>query len=408
LVVLLANLLNKVVRTGRLVMIDANGRRHEFGDGAPDLPNVTFRLHDKALHRQILMQPKLKIGEAYMDGSLTIEDGTLYDFIDVLAINIDNFERDTLIGSFGTWLGRVTRGIQQYNPIGKAQKNVAHHYDLSGTLYDLFLDKDRQYSCAYFANNNESLEEAQDHKKRHIAAKMLLAPGHKVLDIGSGWGGLGLYLAKAADINVTGVTLSQEQHGVSEARAKDEGLDDRVRFKLLDYREEDSRYDRIVSVGMFEHVGAGHYREFFRKVKSLLVDDGVALLHTIGRMTPPGSTNTWLRKYIFPGGYTPALSETAAAVEREGLWITDVEVLRLHYADTLHEWHRRFQENRDKVKALYDERFCRMWEFYLIGCEIAFRRLDQVVFQIQLSKKVDSVPTTREYIGEWERAHMTG
>jgi cyclopropane-fatty-acyl-phospholipid synthase len=406
-IVLLANLLNKVVRVGRLVMIDANGKRHEFGDGAPGQPDVTFRLHDKALHRQILLHPKLRIGEAYMDGSLTIEDGTLYDFIDVLALNIDNFERDTLVGSFSTWLGRVTRGLQQYNPIGKAQKNVAHHYDLSGTLYDLFLDKDRQYSCAYFASNNESLDEAQSNKKRHLAAKLLLAPGQKVLDIGSGWGGLGLYLAKAADVDVTGVTLSQEQHGVSEARAKDEGLDDRVRFKLLDYREEDSRYDRIVSVGMFEHVGAGHYREFFRKVRNLLVDDGVALLHTIGRMTPPGSTNAWLRKYIFPGGYTPALSETAAAVEREGLWITDVEVLRLHYADTLREWHRRFQENRDKIKALYDERFCRMWEFYLIGCEIAFRRLDQVVFQIQLSKKVDSVPITRDYIGEWERAHMT-
>ncbi len=405
---LLAKLLSKVVRVGRLVMIDAHGRRHEFGDGAPGQPNATFRLHDKALHRQILLNPKLRIGEAYMEGSLTIEDGTLYDFIDVLALNIDNFERDTAIGSLGIWLGRVTRGIQQYNPIGKAQKNVAHHYDLSGTLYDLFLDKDRQYSCAYFSNNNESLEEAQQNKKRHLAAKLLLEPGQKVLDIGSGWGGLGLYLAKTERVDVTGVTLSQEQHGVSEARAKDEGLEDKVHFKLLDYREEDARYDRIVSVGMFEHVGSRHYREFFRKVKSLLVDDGVALLHTIGRMTPPGSTNAWLRKYIFPGGYTPALSETAAAIEREGLWITDVEVLRLHYADTLREWRRRFLENRDKIKALYDERFCRMWEFYLIGCEIAFRRLDQVVFQIQLSKKVDTVPMTRDYIGDWERAHLTG
>jgi cyclopropane-fatty-acyl-phospholipid synthase len=408
LVVLLANLLSKVVRVGRLVMVDANGNRHEFGAAEPDQPDVTFRLHDKALHRQILLHPKLRIGEAYMDGSLTIEDGSLYDFIDVLSLNVDNFERDTLAGSIGSWLGRVTRGIQQYNPVGRAQKNVAHHYDLSGALYDLFLDKDRQYSCAYFASNNESLDEAQLNKKRHLAAKLLLEPGHRVLDIGSGWGGLALYLAKAAPVDVTGVTLSREQHGVSQARAKDESLDDRVRFKLLDYREEDGTYDRIVSVGMFEHVGAVHYREFFRKVKHLLVEDGVALLHTIGRMTPPGSTNAWLRKYIFPGGYTPALSETVAAVEREGLWVTDVEVLRLHYADTLREWNRRFQANRHKVRELYDERFCRMWEFYLQACEIAFRRLDQVVFQIQLAKKVDTVPTTRDYIGAWERAHMTG
>ncbi len=405
---LLAKLLSRVVRVGRLVMIDAHGKSHVFGDGAPGQPSATFRLHDRSLHRQILLNPKLRIGEAYMAGTLTIEDGTLYDFIDVLALNLDNFERDTLVGTLGGWLSRVTRGLQQYNPVGRAQKNVAHHYDLSGSLYDLFLDKDRQYSCAYFSNNNESLEEAQQSKKLHLAAKLLLQPGQKVLDIGSGWGGLGLYLAKTAKVDVTGVTLSQEQHGVSQARAKEEGLDDQVQFKLLDYREEDARYDRIVSVGMFEHVGAVHYREFFRKIRDLLVDDGVALLHTIGRMTPPGSTNVWLRKYIFPGGYTPALSETAAAIEREGLWITDVEVLRLHYADTLREWRRRFQANRDKVQALYDERFCRMWEFYLIGCEIAFRRLDQVVFQIQLSKKVDSVPMTRDYIGDWERAHMTG
>ncbi|MEQ8699238.1 MAG: cyclopropane-fatty-acyl-phospholipid synthase family protein [Bauldia litoralis] len=359
--VLLAKLLSRVVRVGRLVMIDALGKTHVFGDGAPGQPSATFRLHDRSLHRQILLNPKLRIGEAYMAGTLTIEDGTLYDFIDVLALNLDNFERDTLVGTLGGWLSRVTRGLQQYNPVGRAQKNVAHHYDLSGSLYDLFLDKDRQYSCAYFSNNNESLEEAQQSKKLHLAAKLLLQPGQKVLDIGSGWGGLALYLAKTAKVDVTGVTLSQEQHGVSEARARDEGLDDKVHFKLLDYREEDARYDRIVSVGMFEHVGAVHYREFFRKIRDLLVDDGVALLHTIGRMTPPGSTNVWLRKYIFPGGYTPALSETAAAIEREGLWITDVEVLRLHYADTLREWRRRFQANRDKVQALYDERFCWIW-----------------------------------------------
>jgi cyclopropane-fatty-acyl-phospholipid synthase len=304
-------------------------------------------------------------------------------------------------------VGMLTRHRQQANGLRRSRRNVAHHYDLSGKLYDLFLDKDRQYSCAYFTNNNKTLDEAQHDKKRHLAAKLLLTkPGLKVLDIGSGWGGLGLYLARVCQADVTGVTLSAEQLKVSNDRAKAEGLAERARFHLRDYREEQGRYDRIVSVGMFEHVGAGNYRAFFRKMKELLKDDGVAVLHSIGRMSPPGSTNPWLRKYIFPGGYTPALSETFAAIEQEGLWITDVEILRLHYADTLKEWRRRFQENRAEVARLYDERFCRMWEFYLAGCEVAFRRMDQMVFQIQIAKRQDAVPLTRDYMLDWERAHM--
>ncbi len=402
---LLANLMSKVVAFGQLTLIDATGKSHVIGLATGDDPKVSVRLRDKSLQRRLLLNPKLVFGEAYMDGSLTIEEGSLYDLIDILAGGIDNFEA-TAIGRFGEIVGRALRKVQQYNPVGRAQKNVAHHYDLSSTLYDLFLDKDRQYSCAYFTSNNEGLEQAQDNKKRHIAAKLLLEPGQKLLDIGSGWGGLGLYLARVGDVDVTGVTLSKEQHALSNRRAEEAGLSERVRFKLLDYRQETEKFDRIVSVGMFEHVGAVHYREYFRKLNDLLTDDGVALLHTIGRASPPGTTNPWLRKYIFPGGYTPALSEAMAAIERTGLWVTDVEVLRLHYAETLREWRRRFQDNRAKIAEIYDERFCRMWEFYLIGCEVAFRRLDQVVFQIQLAKKVDTVPMTRDYMVDWERNNL--
>ena len=395
-------LLKRVVTVGTLTVIDAHGKTHVFR--GTEEPRVTIRLHDKALHHRLLLTPKLAVGEAYMNGTLTIEEGTLYDFLDLAGHNMAALEGHPLQAT-QLALGRVMRFIHTYNPIGRAQQNVAHHYDLSGALYDLFLDKDRQYSCAYFMTDNDSLEVAQHNKKLHLAAKMLLEPGQKVLDIGSGWGGLGLYLAKLAGVDVTGVTLSVEQQKRSQQRAADMGLSDRVRFKLLDYRKEEGTFDRIVSVGMFEHVGATHYREFFRKVKTLLKEDGVAVLHSIGRMDPPGSTNPWLRKYIFPGGYTPALSEVMKAVEIEGLWITDIEILRLHYAKTLHEWHRRFQANRDKIKARYDERFCRMWEFYLVGCEIAFRHMGQMVFQMQLARKQDAVPLTREYITDYERAH---
>jgi cyclopropane-fatty-acyl-phospholipid synthase len=391
-----------VITGGTLTMIDAYGKAHVFR--GTEEPRVTIRLHDKALHHRLLLTPKLAVGEAYMNGTLTIEEGTLYDFLDLAGHNMVALEGHPLQAT-QLAIGRVLRFIHTYNPIGRAQQNVAHHYDLSGALYDLFLDKDRQYSCAYFMTDNDSLEVAQHNKKLHLAAKLLLEPGQKVLDIGSGWGGLGLYLAKLAGVDVTGVTLSVEQQKRSQQRAVDMGLADRVHFKLLDYRKEEGKFDRIVSVGMFEHVGATHYREFFRKVKTLLKEDGVAVLHSIGRMDPPGSTNPWLRKYIFPGGYTPALSEVMKAVEIEGLWVTDIEILRLHYAKTLREWHRRFQANRDKIKALYDERFCRMWEFYLVGCEVAFRHMGQMVFQMQVARRQDAVPLTREYITDFERAH---
>lgn len=402
---LLARFLGAVIDQGEFTLIDSRGRAYNFGDDAA--PRVAIRLHDKATERRLLLNPRLAAGEAYMEGKLKIEEGTLYDLIDLIGRNIEAFEHHWF-SDFSANLSQVFRRIQQYNPVGKAQKNVAHHYDLSDDLYDLFLDSDRQYSCAYFDGTHNDLERAQMDKKRHIAAKLLLhEPGMKVLDIGSGWGGMGLYLAQQTGADVTGVTLSTQQHKVSQRRVEDLGLSDQVRFKLQDYREESTTYDRIVSVGMFEHVGAVHYLEYFKKARDLLNDDGVFLLHSIGRMEPPGVTNPWLRKYIFPGGYTPSLSETLAAIEKAGLWVTDVEILRLHYADTLHLWYERFMAQREKALDLYDERFCRMWEFYLIGCEIAFRRMGQMVFQIQIAKRQDAVPLTRDYIANWERSAET-
>jgi cyclopropane-fatty-acyl-phospholipid synthase len=353
---------------------------------------------------RLSLRPRLAFGEAYMEGLLTVEGGSgIYDLLDLLGRNMAGFESTPFVRWSYRWQ-RLVRVLQQYNPIGRAQRNVAHHYDLNDQLYDFFLDRDRQYSCAYFKTGNESLEQAQIDKKHHIAAKMLLQPGQSVLDIGSGWGGMALFLSQQFGVDVTGVTLSKEQHAVSSRRALEGGVADRVRFKLLDYRQEQSRYDRIVSVGMFEHVGSAHYIEFFTKVKQLLKDDGVMLLHAIGRMEPPGGTNTWLRKYIFPGGYTPALSEVLSAIEKVGLWVTDIEILRLHYAETLRHWRERFLSNREHIKQMagYDDRFCRMWEFYLAGCEVAFRYMNQMVFQVQIARKQDAVPFTRDYLGDAE------
>ncbi|MDA0367904.1 MAG: cyclopropane-fatty-acyl-phospholipid synthase [Proteobacteria bacterium] len=385
-------------------MTFANGRQKTFGGSEPG-PDIAIKIADRATERRLFLNPELAAGEAFMDGRVTVENGDIYDFLELCLMNLGWGAREHWIQRLQGRLRRWGRGVAQYNPVGKAQRNVAHHYDLSDTLYDLFLDNDRQYSCAYYATGNETLEQAQEYKKRHIAAKLLLKPAHKVLDIGSGWGGLGLYISKISGADVTGVTLSVEQHKVSQQRAADRGVADQVRFKLQDYRLEDRRYDRIVSVGMFEHVGVGHYEEFFRKIKDLLVEDGVALLHTIGRADGPGATNPWLAKYIFPGGYTPALSEIVPVIERVGLHITDIEVLRLHYASTLRDWRRRFNMNRDKVRAIYDERFCRMWDFYLAGCEAAFRYGGQLNFQIQLSRRSDAVPLTRDYIQEFEAQH---
>jgi cyclopropane-fatty-acyl-phospholipid synthase len=399
---LLASVLPRVIRIGRLNVIDAAGRTHVFA-GSPG-PTATIRLHDRALHWKCLLSPRFYVPDAYMNGGLTIEEGSLYDFLDLLTINEGNVPNGRL-SRLGDTAGRLFRYIHQYNPVQRSRRNVAHHYDLSDQLYELFLDRDRQYSCAYFQAADDDLETAQLNKKRHIAAKLLLRPGQKVLDIGSGWGGLALYLARECGADVTGLTLSQEQLKVAQHRAAAAGLSERVRFHLRDYREETAHYDRIVSVGMFEHVGVNQFGAFFAKLNELLTPDGVALLHSIGRMDGPGTTNPWLRKYIFPGGYCPALSEVVPVVEQKRLWITDIEILRLHYAETLRAWRARFEQNRERIKALYDERFCRMWETYLVGSELSFRNQGMLVFQMQMAKAVDTVPLTRDYMFDWERRY---
>jgi len=400
---LLGTVLTRFIGIGRLSVIDAAGKRHVF-EGSPG-PTATVRLRDPGLHWKLLLKPRLLIPEAYVAGTLTVEEGsTLYDFIDVLVAN-DAAQPNALPLWLGQAAGRLVRRLHQYNPVRRARRNVAHHYDLSDQLYELFLDRDRQYSCAYFGSPEDDLDTAQENKKRHIAAKLLLRPGMRVLDVGSGWGGLALYLAGECGADVTGLTLSEEQHKVATRRAAAAGLSDRVRFYLRDYREETGCYDRIVSVGMFEHVGVNQYPTYFRRLSELLAPDGVALLHSIGRREGPGTTNPWLRKYIFPGGYSPALSEVVPEAERARLWITDIEILRLHYAETLRAWRRRFEHNRERICELYDERFCRMWEMYLVGAEIAFRRDGHLVFQMQLAKAVDTVPLTRDYIVGWEGTH---
>lgn len=398
---LLARILNSTFHWGDLEIIDAHGNRHRF-TGQEGL-QARIRLHDRRLHRRLALSSGLAFGEAYMDGTLTIEDGDLLDFLGIAISNmyaLDHHWSQRVSGA----LSIVCKELIHYNPIHRAKKNVAHHYDLSGRLYDLFLDTDRQYSCAYFLDSRETLEQAQENKKMHIAAKLLLERGMHVLDIGSGWGGLAIWLAQNAGVEVTGVTLSEEQFRVSNEWARKSGVADRVRFLLKDYRDLTGQFDRIVSVGMFEHVGVKHYGEFFERCRELLSKDGVALLHTIGRSSGPGITAPWMRKYIFPGGYSPALSEVVPIIERTGLMLTDIEVLRLHYADTLKEWRRRFVNNWDEVKSLYDERFCRMWNFYLAGSEAVFRYGDHVVYQIQMARDHDAVPVTRKYIEEWEHS----
>jgi cyclopropane-fatty-acyl-phospholipid synthase len=384
-------------------VIDAEGGTHTFG-GAPG-PKVTMRLTDPKLYKSLFFNPELAAGEAYMDGRMSFENSTLRDFLTLFSMN-----RLTL-GSYPLQkvLRKISRGLkrfQQANPVGKAEKNVAHHYDIGNEFYRLFLDKGMQYSCAYFTSDGDTLEDAQQNKLRLIAAKLNLKPGQRVLDIGSGWGDMAIYLARIENVSMLGVTLSKEQCSLSNEKAKQLGLADRVRFELRDYRKVNETFERIVSVGMFEHVGVHHYGEFFAKVNELLTPDGVMLLHSIGHMSPPGTASPWLRKYIFPGAYSPALSEVFTAVEQNSLWVTDLEFLRVHYAKTLAQWEKRFQANRTEVARMYDERFCRMWEFYLISAEMMFRTGSQLVFHMQLAKKRDAVPIVRDYITDVQRAYL--
>ena len=395
---LLARMLNHLIRVGSLTVIDAYGKLHRFGAVVPDRRGLTVRLHDPKLHYSLFLRTQTAAGDAYMNGTMTVEDGDIYDLLTLIGRNVEIVDWHAF-NKFTYHCSRLARRFHQHNPVSRSRKNVAHHYDLSAELYDLFLDADRQYSCAYFKSPDDSLEVAQENKKRLIEQKLLLKPGQRVLDIGSGWGGLAIHLAKAEDgVQVDGLTLSREQLQASREKAEKAGLGDRVHFYLHDYREHTGCYDRIVSVGMFEHVGLSHYPRYFAKVHDLLTDDGIALLHTIGRSNGPGQTDPWIRKYIFPGGYSPALSEIVRVTEKKKLIATDIEILRLHYANTLRHWRRRFITNRNSIASLYDERFCRMWEYYLAASEMSFRHLNNVVFQIQLAKRQDAVPLTRDYL----------
>jgi len=397
---LLHILLKTFIRRGTFKVTTSRGTVFTFGDGTGE--PVAIRFASRAAEWGILLDPELKFGEAYMDGSLVVEQGSIAE---VLAVALGQ-KSELPQWARPQWLLRyLYRRFQQFNPRKRARHNVAHHYDLDGRLYSLFLDADRQYSCAYFDSPEISLDDAQLAKKRHLAAKLLLNGPRdlRVLDIGCGWGGLGLYLAEVAGADVTGVTLSQEQHAVANSRAAEKNLAERARFKLRDYRDVSGTFDRIVSVGMFEHVGVNHYETFFRKSAELLAEDGVMVLHSIGRSEGPNVTNPWIAKYIFPGGYIPSLSEVLPHVEKSGLLITDIEILRLHYAETLKNWRERFLAHREDVERIYDRRFVRMWEFYLAASEMSFREQNMMVFQIQLTKRQGVVPMTRDYIGREER-----
>jgi cyclopropane-fatty-acyl-phospholipid synthase len=392
---LLRLVLAKTICAGTLRVTAASGATFTLGDGSGKPVAIRFNTH--AAERGVLFDPEIRFGESYMDGSLVVEQGSIAD---VLAVILGQ-RRDGRPPFWARpqWLIRyLYRRLMQFNPRPRARRNVAHHYDLDGQLYSLFLDADRQYSCAYFETADQSLDDAQLAKKRHLAAKLLVERDQRVLDVGCGWGGLALYLAELTGARVTGITLSQEQHAFAGVRAAEKHLTDAVEFRLQDYRDVTDRFDRIVSVGMFEHVGLSHYEAFFRKCASLLDDDGVMLLHSIGRSEGPNVTNPWIAKYIFPGGYIPALSEVLPVVERAGLLITDIEILRLHYAETLKNWRERFLAHRSEVERLYDARFVRMWEFYLAAAEMAFREQAMMVFQLQLTKRQGVVPMTRAYI----------
>ncbi len=402
---LLQQIFRRVIKTGSLTFIDHKGRSQHYG-GSNQEPGVVIRVHDAGTEWRLALNANLAAGEAYMDGRLTIERGTLYDFMDLMLRNMGTAPLP-FSGAIMLY-DRLLKWWHQWNDADASRRRVQHHYDLDGRLYDLFLDTDKQYSCAYFPTPETTLEQAQLAKKRHIAAKLRLQQGQHVLDIGSGWGGMALYLAQHYGVEVLGVTLSEEQHRIATQRARDMGLSDRVTFELRDYRSLQGPFDRIVSVGMFEHVGVPHFPAFFQTVNRLLAPDGVALLHAIGRSDGPGSTAGFIRKYIFPGGYCPALSEVLPVIEKSGLYLTDAEILRLHYAETLRHWRERFLAQWDKAKELYDERFCRMWEFYLAGSEVTFRHAGHMVFQLQLTRQVETLPITRDYMLDDERAQAAG
>ena len=391
----LARFLNNVFTKGGFILTDANQKDFIIGD--PGKNPINVKILDSKLHYKLLFHPDLYFGEAYTDGEIIIENGTLTDFLDLALMNIGRRE----FNFFSYFLNKVRgsyRYLTNFNFIKKSKMNVSHHYDISDDLYDLFLDPKRQYSCAYFKNEKDSLEEAQNNKIQHIVRKLNIKPNQKILDIGCGWGSLAIEIAKTANCEVTGITLSENQYNYANQKVKELNLENQVKFKLTDYRELNEKFDRIVSIGMFEHVGRKFYNKFFHRVENLLKDDGVSLIHTIGSVNPPRDPHPWVTKYIFPGGYTPSLSEAVIPIEKAGLIVTDIEVLKLHYSQTLKCWKENCIQNKDKIIKMFDERFFRMWEFYLAGCEMAFKWGDQVVYQFQLAKNYTSTPITRDYI----------
>ena len=392
----LVSFLNNLIKYDGFELIDANSKKYVIGNPVKEKP-IVLKLFDQKLMQKLLINPDLYFGEAYMNGSLVIQNGTITEFLDLAFRNIGRGD----INFYGTVIKKIKgtfRYLTSFNKIVKSKENVAHHYDISEKLYDLFLDKNRQYSCAYFKNENDTLEEAQKNKMHHIIKKLNIKPNQKILDIGSGWGTLALEIAKETNASVTGITLSENQFEYSKNKAKEMNLSNQVEFKLIDYRQLNEKFDKIVSVGMFEHVGRKFYRTYFNTVSKLLNEKGIALIHTIGSTMPPRDPQPWITKYIFPGGYTPSLSEAVKPIENSGLIISDIEVLRLHYAHTLRHWKERFLSKKEEVLDMFDEKFFRMWEFYLASCEMAFKWGDQVVFQFQLSKDNVSVPNTRDYI----------
>lgn len=393
----LPKIFRAAVKKGRLELLGPNGFSEVYGDG--DAPDVAIRITDPSFDWKIFLNPELRAAEAYMEGGLIIERGTVHDFISLFFINKRHFDL-TPSQIFWRGIARKFRRLLQHNSVARARANAAHHYDLGNDFYRLWLDDDMQYSCGYWEDGVETLEQAQVAKKRHIAAKLALKPGQRVLDIGCGWGGMALYLASVENVEVVGVTLAEEQLAVAKRRAEIMGLSERVEFRLQDYREVTERFDRIVSVGMLEHVGAHLLDEYFLNVRDRLAPDGVALVHSISTKSPPGVTGPFLRKYIFPGGYSPTLSEAFGAIERAGLWTLDNETWRVHYARTLAEWRRRFDAARWPAVEMYDERFARMWEVYLSACEGAFEYGSSMVFQIQLGRERDGVPLTRDYLAD--------
>ena len=392
----LVSFLNSLFKHDGFELIDSNSKKYVIGKPSREKP-ISLKLLDPKLMQKLLLYPDLYFGEAYMDGSLVIENGNITEFLDLAFKNIGRGN----INSYGAVIKKLRgtyRYLTSFNKIVKSKENVAHHYDISEKLYDLFLDENRQYSCAYFKNENDTLEQAQNNKIHHIIKKLNIRPNQKVLDIGSGWGTLALAIAKETQASVTGITLSENQFEYSKNKAKEMNLSNKVDFKLIDYRQLNEKFDRVVSVGMFEHVGRKFYRTYFNKVFKLLNERGIALIHTIGSSMPPRDPQPWIQKYIFPGGYTPSLSEVANPIENSGLIVSDIEVLRMHYAHTLRNWKERFLSKKDIVLDMFDEKFFRMWEFYLASCEMAFKWGDQVVFQFQLSKDNTTVPNTRDYI----------